>query len=160
MEFDPALCILRSATLNDAEIIARHRALMFQDMGILSQEDAEPLFTASIPWFNRLLATQEYFGWVVLWEGEVVCGGGIHLREAGPTPGCPRVGRWGHIANIYTAPTHRRRGLARLVMRTILEWSERNCLDRLTLTASEEARALYEEMGFTPTGDMHLAARA
>ena len=159
MEFDPTQYSLRSASPSDAEMIARHRALMFLDMVTLSEEEAEQLFTSSVPWFNRLLATREYLGWLALWQGEVVSGGGIHLREMGPIPGCPRLGRWGHIANVYTAPTHRRRGLARLLMKTILEWSDINQLDRLTLTASEDGTPLYEALGFTFTADMHLAAR-
>jgi GNAT superfamily N-acetyltransferase len=140
-------------------MIARHRALVFRDMGTLSAEEAEQLFTSSVPRFNRLLATQEYLGWLAPWQGEVVSGGGIHLREMGPIPGCPRLGRWGHIANIYAAQTHRRRGLARLLMTTILEWSEINQLDRLTLTAWEDGKPLYEALGFTFTADMQHAER-
>jgi GNAT superfamily N-acetyltransferase len=150
---------LRSASPADAEVIARHRALMFRDMGSIPEGDVEEFFAASVPWLNRLLVTGEYVGWLALWGEEVVAGGGLHLRETGPLPGCYHVGRGGHIGNIYTAPEHRRRGLARLIMTRILEWNEINQLNQLTLTASEEGRPLYQSLGFTCTEDMKLSAR-
>lgn len=147
---------LRLATPDDAEAIARHRAQMFRDMSAVTDEEAETLFAASVPWFRDLLSTELYVGWLVLCDEEIVAGGGIHLREMGPVPGCLRVGRWGHIANIYTAPAHRRRGVARLLMETMLAWSEAHQVDHVTLAASEDGRRLYESMGFIPTPDMKL----
>jgi len=147
------------ATPSDAEIFARHRALMFRDIGTLPDGDVEALFSASVPWFQRLFDRQEFVGWLVHHGQEVVAGGGIHLREMGPVAGCYRLGRWGHIANIYTLPSHRRRGLARSLVEEMLRWSEQNYLDQLTLTASGEGRPLYESLGFTPTADMKFSAQ-
>jgi len=147
---------LRLALPQDAEVIARHRALMFLDMGSVTQEESDQLFAASLPWLQRILATGDYIAWLALQQDEVVAGGGIYLREIGPVPGCYRTGRWGHIMNVYTVETHRRRGLARLLMQTILEWSANNHLDHVTLAASEEGRPLYEALGFIPTADMKL----
>jgi GNAT superfamily N-acetyltransferase len=158
MEIDATQYWLRSAGSHDAEAIARQRAWMFRDMGSIAEEEAEPLFRASVPWFHRMLAAEEYVGWLVLWRDEIVAGGGIHVREMGPIPGCLRIGRWGHIANLYTAPVHRRRGVARLLMEAMLAWGERNQLDRVTLTASEEGRSLYASLGFAATADMQLMA--
>jgi hypothetical protein len=70
---------------------------MFRDMGLISDKEAEELVKASEPWISRLLNDGEYFGWFVLWESDVVAGGGILLQEMGPVPGCLRVGRRGHI---------------------------------------------------------------
>jgi GNAT superfamily N-acetyltransferase len=147
---------LRMALPADAETIARHRALMFRDMGSLSQAESDLLLTASLPWLQNLLATGEYIGWLVLFGEQVVAGGGICLREMGPVPGCCRVGRWGYIMNVYTVETHRRHGVARLILKTILEWTAANRLDHVTLAASDEGRPLYESLGFVPTNDMKL----
>jgi len=57
--------------------------------------------------------TGDYIGGLVEYRRIVVAGGGI-------VPGCYRVGRWGHIANLE--PGHCRRGLARLLMKTMLDW--------------------------------------
>ena len=74
-------------------------------------------------------------------------------RSVGPVPGCLRVGRWAHIANVYTHPDHRRRGLARWLMQAVLEWCASNGMDLVTLSPSEEARPLYESLGFSATRD-------
>jgi GNAT superfamily N-acetyltransferase len=93
---------------------------MFRDMGDISEEEVNPLRNASIPWLRKMIAAQAYFGWLVVCGSEIVSGGGLQIRQVGPVPGCFRIGRWGHIGNIYTVPAHRRKGLARPVLRTIL----------------------------------------
>ncbi len=150
---------LRPVTPNDANTIAFQRASMFRDMASISDEEAVELAKASEAWMSRLLQSGEYLGWFVLRENSIVAGGGIHLREMGPIPGCFRLGRWGHIANVYTDPAHRRRGLARLLMNTILDWADLNSIDHLTLAASEDGRRLYESLGFTSTADMKRDVR-
>ena len=150
---------LRPVTPGDENTIAFQRASMFRDMALISNEEAEELARASEAWISRLLQSGEYLGWFVLWENNIVAGGGIQLREMGPVPGCFRVGRWGHIANVYTDPAHRRRGVARLLMNTILDWADLNSVDHLTLAASEDGRRLYESLGFISTADMKRDAR-
>lgn len=146
----------RPAAPADAEIIAHHRAEMFLAMGTISQAEFAPLVQASIPWLQRLLAAQEYAGWFAISDGKIVAGGGIQVRELPPVPGCIGMGRWGYIMNIYTVSEHRGHGLARAIMKLILDWSETEKLDRVTLTAAPAARPLYESLGFTATRDMEL----
>src|SRR6185437_9694012 len=94
---------IRVACGEDSGIIAGHRAAMFRDMGLLSPEEHESLWTASKPWIARTLADGRYKGWLIEHENSVVvAGGGVLLRESGPVPGCLRVGRWAHIVNVYT----------------------------------------------------------
>lgn len=148
---------IRLSTPLDAEVIANHRAMMFRDMGLVTGQETEQLFAASVPWLRHVLTTGEYVGWLVLYEEQVIAGGGIHVREMGPVPHCYRVGRWGHIANVYTVAEHRRRGLARLLMSTILAWCAENQFDQVTLAASDDGRPLYESLGFTASNEMKLS---
>jgi GNAT superfamily N-acetyltransferase len=150
---------LRSALPADAALIARQRAAMFQDMGAVTRVEAEALREASEPWIAGLMANAEYVGWIVQRCGSDVAGGGIILLERGPAPGCNRIGRWAHIVNIYTAPEHRRRGRARRLMHTILEWCEAHGIDHVTLGASDQGRPLYESLGFQPTS-RHMELRS
>jgi GNAT superfamily N-acetyltransferase len=69
----------------------------------------------------------------------------------------PCSGRWGHIASLYTEPSHRRRGLARRLMRTILDWCMVHQVDHVTLSASDEGRPLYESLSFSTTSEMSLS---
>jgi GNAT superfamily N-acetyltransferase len=146
--------VLREVTVDDASAIATHRGRMFRDMGAIAEDEVEPLVSAAEPWIREQIARGEYRGWLILAGEKVVAGGGVHLRTLGPVPGCLRVGNCAHIANMYTAPAHRRRGLGGWLMREILDWCGTHSIDQVTLTASAEARSLYESLGFEGTSDM------
>jgi GNAT superfamily N-acetyltransferase len=148
---------MREIRADDFEMIARHRADMFRDMGQVSGEAHERLFSESKPWIAGLLANGAYVGRLIEGEGEVVAGGGIWLRETGPTPSCLRVGKWAHLVNVYVEREHRRRGLAQWLVTELLEWCRANAMDHVTLGASDEGRPLYESLGFVPTVDMRWA---
>jgi len=145
---------VRIASCEDAEVIASHRSCMFRDMGLLTEAEAQTLFAAAVPWIAGLLEEGKYVGWLVVAGDEVVAGGGLHLSEVGPVPGCLRVGRLAHFANVYTEPAHRRLGVARMLMMKMMEWAQVNGIDQLTLSASDEARKLYGSFGFVVGGDL------
>src|SRR6266481_2324902 len=67
-----------------------------------------------------------------------------------------RKGRQGLIVNVFTEPAWRRRGLAKLLMNAIIAWSREQNLDGLVLHASDDGRALYEQLGFICTTEMRL----
>ena len=128
-------------------------------MGSIPQQDYEPLRQASAEWIGSLVATGEYAGWLVEYERAIVAGGGMLLGDIGPGPGCYRMSRRAHIVNVYTEPDHRRRGLARQLMQTMLDWCEHHGFNMVTLHASDEGRPLYQSLGFTPTNEMRLRKR-
>ncbi|HLI95902.1 MAG TPA: GNAT family N-acetyltransferase [Candidatus Baltobacteraceae bacterium] len=58
------------------------------------------------------------------------------------------------LAGIYTAPGHRRRGIARELTQRAIAWcKERGCV-RIRLQASEAGRSLYESLGFRTFHEM------
>jgi GNAT superfamily N-acetyltransferase len=57
---------------------------------------------------------------------------------------------------MFTEPEHRRRGLARLLMDTIVTWCRAEGLRFLYLHASDEGRPLYQSLGFVPSNEMRL----
>jgi GNAT superfamily N-acetyltransferase len=150
---------IRPAEPRDVPVIAHHRAAMFRDMGSIPQQDYELLRQASVDWIAGLFTVGGYAGWLVDHQDIVVAGGGILLREMGPLPGSYHPNRWAHIVNVYSEPGHRRRGLARQVMQTMLDWCADRSFDLVTLAASDEGRPLYKSLGFVPTNDMRLLKR-
>ena len=152
--------VLRDATPEDAEQIADHRTRMFADMGLVGGSDSAALKAETVPWIRALLLNHEYKGRFFEQDGEVVAGGGLHLSELGSVPGCVRIGRRGHIANVYTLPAHRRRGLARRLLEEMVSWSEWNGIDQLTLDASADGRRLYGSLGFGERPDFEIGKQA
>lgn len=139
---------VRLAGVADAAIIASHRASMFRDMGEMAPADVPIMERSMTPWFAERLASGEYIGWLVEYQAVVVAGGGVLVRDLWATQRSLVPGRHAHIGNVYTDPAHRRRGLARLIMETIIDWCAANAIDYVTLSASPQGRPLYEQLGF------------
>ena len=147
---------IRLATIDDAAIIARHRADMFFDMGYFNREEAQVIETNSLPILCEMLKSGEYRGWLIEFEGQIVAGGGMILRRLLPRLGSISGGREAYILNMLTDREHRRKNLARQIMQVMIEWCQENNIGRVSLHASDEGRPLYESMKFKATNEMML----
>ena len=157
---------IRFATPADAEVISWHRARMFQDMGLVPDKLFEHFCMKSLEHLRPALASGQYLGWLVSESGEpekIIAGAGVILREIPPFPlphGNGEItiadGRQALILNVFTEPEWRRRGLAGC------SWSEsspgyaNSRVESIILHASDDGRALYEQLGFSPTTEMRL----
>jgi predicted RNA polymerase sigma factor len=72
---------IRRGTVNDAAVLARHRAEMFRDMGTLADALYPELVDATRAWMERGIPAGEYVAWLASPAGSdaVVAGAGIHL---------------------------------------------------------------------------------
>jgi N-acetyltransferase len=157
--------LIRRATVKDAAVIARHRARMFHDMGEISDEAYDEFVSASQEWTARGLTSGEYIGWLAVPKDQpdlIVAGAGVQLRQVPPHPCRPSrdgkfaKGRHAIVLNVFTEPEWRKRGVAGFIMDEILRWAREEKLDRLVLHASDQARSLYERMGFIVTNEMRF----
>jgi len=148
----PAITI-REATADDLDVVMHHRRSMFADMG---DRGPAALAASSRPIFARGLADGTYRGWLAEdARGNVVAGGGIIMLAYHSSPRDPDPRRaW--IVNMYTEPGYRRQGLARRLMERMIEWCRGQGMATVYLHASDEGRALYDSLGFTPTNEMRL----
>jgi GNAT superfamily N-acetyltransferase len=137
---------VRPATLDDADLLVRHRVGMFSDMGITM--DVGALETAFRAWLAEMMPAGTYRAWLVeAHDGRVVGGGGITVL---PWPPGPQYAgdRMAFVYNVYIDAAHRGRGLARLVMDTIHAWCRDAGITSIALNASEDGRPLYQSMGY------------
>ena len=148
---------IRQAVPQDLDVVLCHRRRMFEDMGFTERQALETMLEVSTPLIRRGLADGTYRGWLVETAGnKVVAGSGVIILQFQPHPIDPRPQRaW--VVNMFTEPEHRRRGLARRLMQTIVEWCRAEEMRFLYLHASDEGRPLYESMGFRSTNEMRLA---
>ena len=160
---NPSPVVIRRITGVDVPTIARHRAQMFSDMGSLPADLYQPLMQEAATYLEGAVARGEYVGWFacpVGSPGEVVAGAGVQLRRTLPhsieANGRRRLvqGRQGIVLNVFTEKAWRRRGVAELLMKTVLEWARAERLDTLVLHAAPEGRHLYEKLGFRQTNEM------
>lgn len=69
------------------------------------------------------------------------------------------LGTVGFVFSVATDPSARRRGYARACMGELLEWFRSRGASQVQLTASAEARPLYDSLGFRPKPDPLLELR-
>ena len=153
---------IRRATLQDVDVIAWHRARMFQDMGDVSDDAFEILRAKARLRLTEWLESGDYIGWLATPADKretVVGGAGVQLQSILPRPldaSTIGEGPQGTIVNVFTEPQWRRRGIAGLLMKEIITWSKDEHLDRLLLHASDEGRSLYERLGFIAGNEMRF----
>jgi GNAT superfamily N-acetyltransferase len=160
---------IRRATPADADIIGMHRAHMFHDMGDIPDHLFAEFQARSRDHLHQMLLRGEYVGWLASPHdslGKIVGGAGVQLRRVSPHPstgpnGEPGIGEGRHaiVINVYTEPEWRRRGVASMLLKHIIDWSRAEKLDRLVLHASEDGRALYEKLGFEATNEMKFVGK-
>jgi GNAT superfamily N-acetyltransferase len=72
-----------------------------------------------------------------------------------PSPRRP-TGRVGYVEWLATAALHRRRGAARMAMSELLRWFDGRGIETVDVHASDAARPLYVEFGFSPPAAIPL----
>jgi GNAT superfamily N-acetyltransferase len=152
---EPLAVSIREATPNDIPEILRQRRGMYEDMDYRDAEALTAMLSTTEPYLAKALANGSFRGWLASAAERIVGGGAIVIS---PWPSHPYDGqcRRATILNVYTYPEFRRRGVARLLMRTMIEWCRKEKFSAVFLHASPDGRPLYEAMGFKPTNEMKL----
>ncbi|MFN8636148.1 MAG: GNAT family N-acetyltransferase [Chloroflexota bacterium] len=143
--------VLREAAAADARTIAEYRSLMFEAMGWLHPGEGPALVEAMQRYVERELPAGAVRAWIVEADGQPVAGGLLVLQATAPAPGFLAEEPVGLIQNIWTEPSHRRRGLAGQLVRAMLDWCRANGVHRLFLNATEDGRGIYTALGFRPS---------
>jgi GNAT superfamily N-acetyltransferase len=146
---------LRRATLDDAGTIARHRRLMFRDIGYRDDALLDAMVDRFLPWTKAKMASGDYLAWLAVIPGDiVVAGAGLWLMDW-PAHMVGSSARRGNILNVYTESEFRHRGLARWLVEAALHWCRANEVDVVILHASQDGRRLYESLaGCGKTSDL------
>ncbi len=154
---------IREATVADIPHLARHRAGMFRDMGVLASDLEEELVRKTTESLQAAIPAGTYLAWVAESTGpdrSVIGGAGVQLRPILPRPGIGadglELGPEAIVLNVYVDRAYRRRGVARALMESLLARLAERKIRRIVLHASPEGRQLYEDMGFRPTNEMQL----
>lgn len=87
--------------------------------------------------------------WVAEENGELVATAALIFYPFPPSftnPGGVR----GYVANVYTSPAFRGRGIARTLLQQLLGVAKQRGVSMLMLSASVMGRPVYEKLGFVP----------
>jgi ribosomal protein S18 acetylase RimI-like enzyme len=151
--------ILRPSTPADLETHVAHRVAMFRDMEMGTEEGRKRMAEAFRHQLRSWLVTGQCRGLVMLDQGLIVASVLMLMKDTLPTPVTPLSVR-GYLFNIYTEPSHRRRGLAARLTDAMLDLARDMGIEIMELHASLEAEGMYQRMGFVPTSEMRLVMGA
>lgn len=144
----------RFATPTDARLLAEMRRRMFISMGKPDDERMRRVVEAFTEWVADAIRRGIYVGWVVeTAEHEPVANAGLLLLEWPPNLRDLGVVR-GYILNVWTNPEHRRKGIARGLMETVMAEARQRKIRVLALHASDEGKQVYEKVGFRASREM------
>jgi ribosomal protein S18 acetylase RimI-like enzyme len=144
---------VRELSENDVELVCRHREEMFRDAG-RSEEVLQIMTRHFRDWLRPRLRDRTYFGFVACDNGQPIAGIGLMLIDWPPHPSHPTTDKRGYVLNVYVEPEHRRRGLARELMRLAdAEFAKRG-VQFAILHATDTGRGVYAGLGWSGTTEM------
>ncbi|HXW61346.1 MAG TPA: GNAT family N-acetyltransferase [Candidatus Acidoferrales bacterium] len=146
---------VRRAGLEDLAHILRHRRAMFLEMGFHDQAVLDRVERLSREYFIEALPSGNYAGWLAEeWSERRVVGGGGVVRARWPGYPGENLAERAWILNMYTEPEARRRGVAKQLLKVMMEWCCEKGFRAVSLHASAAGRPLYEAIGFRQTNEM------
>jgi ribosomal protein S18 acetylase RimI-like enzyme len=146
----------RPVRLSDLDLICRHREDMFRASNAPGRSDESlRAMTASFRvWIEPRLGDGSYFGYIVEEDGAAVAGIGLMIIDWPPHPLHPNEDRRGYVLNVFVEPSHRKRGLAKMLTGLGEAEIARRGVSFAILHATRMGRPLYEQAGWTQTAEM------
>ncbi len=149
---------IREAIPADIPEILRQRRGMYMDMGYTDERKLEAMASLSASYLAKAMSDSSFHAWLA-YSGERAVGGSALIISPWLAHPYDQECRKATILNVYVYPEYRRRGVARQLMETMIEWCRSQGFARVTLHASDDGRHLYESMGFELSNEMRLKLR-
>ncbi|ASU39225.1 GNAT family N-acetyltransferase [Herbaspirillum sp. meg3] len=144
---------IRPPHIDDIDIICRHREEMFREAGRDDKTLAE-MTSAFRVWLRPRLLDGSYYGFFAIDNDQVVAGIGLMSIDWPPHPSHPEQDKRGYVLNVYVEPSHRKMGIAKMLMRLAEEAFAARGLQFAILHATQMGRELYAGMGWAQTSEM------
>jgi GNAT superfamily N-acetyltransferase len=146
----------RPVRADDLELVCRQREQMFRESNAPGRtEDILKSQTEHFrPWLAARLKDASYFGWIVEDAGAPVAGIGLMVIDWPPGPAHPTQDRRGYVLNVFVEPSHRKRGIAKMLMEMADQEFARRGVAFLILHATRMGRPLYQQLGWSATSEM------
>ncbi len=140
----------------DIGLLVDHRLSMWQDLHPEWSKEVLASKRRTRIWIRKQMSKGKLVGFIVKASGGRVAGSGcVWIREEQPRPTNPRL-EVPYLMSMYTVKEFRRRGVAKLIVKSALKWCREHKYERVVLHASRMGRPLYESVGFEPSTEMRL----
>jgi len=147
---------IREATPADIPEILRQRCAMYRDMGSRDDARLQQMADSSQVFLREAIPSGFLHSWLAENKKLQAVGGGAVITTPWLSRPHSLLPRQAFILNVYVYPEFRRRGVARSLMQTMVDWCRKEGFSYVSLHASPDGRPLYESMGFEPTSELRL----
>ena len=143
----------RKATIDDLDLLVSTRITVLRAANKLDDNvDMSEVERESRDYYEKALLDGSHTAYLVFDDGEFVGAGGVSYFRVMPTYHNPS-GRKAYIMNMYTAPDHRRRGIAYNTLDLLVKDAKAQGVAAISLEATDMGRPLYERYGFVKMND-------
>jgi len=143
----------RKAVLSDAEKLAEIRSFFLKEMNnVTSEEERIIVEQANLEYFRKALLDDTFISWIVLDDGVIVATSGLSFSVVPPFYNL-LDGKVAYIMNIYTLPSYRNRGIGTELFKKLVDEAKQLGYKKITLSATDMGRPLYEKYGFKDVHD-------
>ncbi|SHN50880.1 Ribosomal protein S18 acetylase RimI [Butyrivibrio hungatei DSM 14810] len=143
----------RKATIDDLDVLVGTRITVLRAANKLDDNvDMSEVERESRDYYEKALLDGSHTAYLVFDDGEFVGAGGVSYFRVMPTYHNPS-GRKAYIMNMYTAPDHRRRGIAYNTLDLLVKDAKAQGVSAISLEATDMGRPLYERYGFVKMND-------
>ena len=138
----------RKAGPEDLETLVESRMMVLRAAnGLGPDADMEQVEQESRAYYEKALTDGSHAAWLAWENGKIVGCGGVSFYQVMPTYHNP-TGWKAYIMNMYTDPAHRRQGIAREMLRRLIQEAHDRGIRAISLEATRMGRPLYEACGF------------
>ena len=139
----------RRMTENDLETFITMRITQLREEGATEDVDLVPPL---MDYYHRHLADGTFVSWLAVDGDKIVGTSGMSFVEKPPYFSCPS-GKIGLLSSMYTDPGYRRQGIAKELLRRVVEEARRYGCGSVQITASDMGVLLYTDFGFVKNGN-------
>ena len=138
----------RKATIEDIPELARIRKMQLHDEGPQPEEMMDEELET---YFSEKMADGSLIQWVAEDDNRIIATGAIIFMDFPPSF-TNKSGKQGYIANMYTRPGYRGKGIATEILERLIQEGKQRKITKYILYASCWGRPVYERYGFQDAG--------
>ncbi len=134
----------KKLTERELEIFIDMRINQLREEGAKEELDLRP---ALQDYYKKHMSDGTFVAWLAMEDDKIVGTSGMSFVEKPPYFGCPS-GRIGLLSSMYTAPDYRRKGIAKELLKRVVEEARAYGCGTVQITASDMGVKLYTAYGF------------
>jgi GNAT superfamily N-acetyltransferase len=134
---------------DDLETFINMRITQLREEGATEKLNLIP---ALMDYYHRHMADGTFVSWLAVDGDKIIGTSGMSFVEKPPYFSCPS-GKIGLLSSMYTDPDYRRRGIAKELLRRVVEEARDYGCGSVQITASDMGVLLYTDFGFVKNGN-------